>query len=163
MIVVSDTSPLTNLAAIGQFSLLHQLYTELHIPEGVWEELNAEGKRWPGRDEVEAADWVRRHTVQNQSLVTALRRDLGQGEAEGIALALELGADLILLDEQEGRHAAQRMGLRVIGVVGVLLDAKAQGVVEAVQPPLEALRQQAGFYLSESLYQSALVLAGESS
>jgi hypothetical protein len=76
---------------------------------------------------------------------------------------LELGADLILLDEQEGRHAAQRMGLRVIGVVGVLLDAKAQGVVEAVQPHLEALRQQAGFYLSESLYQSALVLAGESS
>ncbi len=162
MIVVSDTSPLTNLAAIGQFGLLRQLYAELHIPEGVWEELNAEGKRWPGRDEVEAADWVRRHAVQNQSLVTALRRDLGQGEAEGIALALELGADLILLDEQEGRHTAQRMGLRVVGVVGVLLDAKAHGVVDAVRPHLEALRQQAGFYLSESLYQSALALAGES-
>ena len=49
MIVVSDTSPLTHLAAIGQFGLLRQLYIGLHIPEGVWEELNAEGKRWPGR------------------------------------------------------------------------------------------------------------------
>ena len=163
MIVVSDTSPLTNLAAIGQFDLLRQLYTELHIPDGVWEELNAGGKRWPGADDVAAASWVKRHTVQNQSLVTALRRDLDQGEAEGIALALEIGADLILLDEKEGRHAAQRLGLRMVGVIGVLLDAKAHGAVTVVRPHLDALRQKAGFYLSESLYQSALASAGESS
>ena len=163
MIVVSDTPPLTNLAAIGQFDLLRQLYEELHIPEGVWAELNAEGKRWPGADEVEAASWVKRHAVQNESLVTALRRDLGQGEAEGIALALELGADLILLDENEGRHAAQRMGLRVVGVVGVLLDAKARGAVAEIRPQLDALRQKAGFYLSEALYQAALASADESS
>ncbi len=81
MIVVCNTSPLTNLAAIGQFALLHQLYGRLHIAEGVWEELNARGQHWPGRDEVATADWIERHTVQNQALVTALRRDLDRGEA----------------------------------------------------------------------------------
>jgi hypothetical protein len=76
MIIVCDTSPLTNLAAIGQFGLLRRLYDRVHIPYGVWDELNARGQRWPGRDEVAAADWIERHTVQNQALVTALQRDL---------------------------------------------------------------------------------------
>lgn len=55
MIVVCDTSPLTNLAAIGQFDLLRRLYTEIHIADGVWDELNVEGKRWPGADNVAAS------------------------------------------------------------------------------------------------------------
>ncbi len=162
MIVVSNTSPLTNLAALGQFDLLHRLYDKIHIAQAVWEELNARGQRWPGRDEVSAADWIKRHTVQNQPLVIALQRDLDPGEAESIALALELEAGLVLLDEKEGRHAAQRMGLRVVGVVGILLEAKASDVISAIRPLLDGLRQTAGFYLGESLYQHALTLAGES-
>jgi len=63
-------------------------------------------------------------------------RDLDRGEAESIALALELDAELTLLDEKEGRHAAQRLGLRVIGVAGVLLEAKANGAVDKVRPHL---------------------------
>ena len=162
MIVVRNTSPLTNLAATGQFSLVHQLYRRLHIAEGVWEELNATGRHWPGRDEIARADWIERHTVLNQALVTALRRDLDRGEAETIALALELNADLVLLDEREGRHAAQRLELRVTGVVGILLEAKSQGIIGAVLPHLDALRHKAGFYLSEPVYQAALAAAGES-
>ena len=161
MIVVSDTSPLTNLAAIGQFGLLRRLYAELYIADGVWDELNAEGERWPGRDQVAAADWIERRVVQNHALVTVLRRDLDRGEAESITLALELGADLVLLDEREGRRAATRLGLRVVGVVGILLEAKANGIVDEIRPHLDSLRQTAGFYLSESLHQHALMLAGE--
>ena len=161
MIVVSNTSPLTNLAAIGQFDLLHHLYGEIHIATGVWAELNAEGQSWPGRAQVAAAAWIQRYTAQNQTLVTALRRDLDQGEAESIALALELKADIILLDEKEGRHSAQRLGLRPIGVIGVLLEAKANNLIDRVGPYLQVLRQTAGFYLNESFYQSALDLAGE--
>jgi len=56
MIVVSNTSPLTSLAAIGQLDLLRRLYARLHIAQGVWEELNAGGRRWPGCDQVAAAD-----------------------------------------------------------------------------------------------------------
>lgn len=162
MIVVVNTSPLTNLAAISQFDLLHHLYGQLHIAQGVWEELNAEGQRWPGRDQVAGANWIERHVVQNRPLVTALQRDLDRGEAETIALALELEASLVLLDEWEGRHAAKRLGLRVMGVVGLLLEAKACGAVKAVRPHLDALRQAAGFYLGDSLYDHALSLAGES-
>jgi uncharacterized protein len=76
MIVVSNTSPLTNLAAIGQFDLLRRLFGEIEIPEGVWSELNANGKRWPGSLEVATATWIKRHMIKNQPLVTALRRDL---------------------------------------------------------------------------------------
>lgn len=162
MIVVANTSPLTNLAAIGQFDLLRRLYGQVHIPEGVWEELNAEGHRWPGRDEVAGVDWIERHAVQNRPLVTALQRDLDRGEAETIALALELEAGLVLLDEWEGRRAAKRHGLHVIGVVGLLLEARACGAVKTLRPHLDTLRQTAGFYLSDSLYDHALSLAGES-
>jgi hypothetical protein len=161
MIVVSNTSPLTNLASIGQFDVLRHLYTQVHIAQGVWEELNAEGGQWPGREVVAAADWIQRHTVRNEPLVTALRRDLDRGEAESIALALEVEADLVLMDEREGRHAAQRMGLDVVGVVGVLLEAKKAGVVGAIRPHLDSLRRGAGFYLSEDVYRYALALAGE--
>jgi predicted nucleic acid-binding protein len=161
MIVVSNTSPLTNLAAIGQFDLLHRLYGRVHIAEGVWEELNAGGRRWPGRYEVAAANWIERRPVQNRWLVTALQRDLDRGEAETIALALELGAEVVLLDEREGRRVAQRLGLRVVGVVGILLEAKSNGAITAVRPYLDSLRHTAGFYLDDALYSHALLLAGE--
>jgi hypothetical protein len=161
VIVVSNTSPLTNLAAVGQFDLLKHLFGSLHIAEGVWTELNADGKRWPGSEEVAAADWIDRHTVRNQDLVTALQRDLQQGEAETIALALELEADLVLLDEKEGRRAAQRQGLRVVGVVGLLIEAKVKGHIVEVTPWLDKLRQEAGFYLSDAIYRHAIDLAGE--
>lgn len=161
MIVVSNTSPLTNLAAIGQFAVLHRLYGQVHIAHGVWQELNADGKRWPGCAEVSQANWIEQHTVQNQDLVTALRRDLDRGEAETIALALQLGADLVLLDEREGRHAAQRLGLHVVRVVGILLEAKARNVIHLLRPHLDALRQEAGFYVDASLYQRVLALANE--
>jgi uncharacterized protein len=126
MIVVSNTSPLTNLASIGQLDLLRRLFEQITIAEEVWAELNANGQRWPGSLEVESAAWIKRHPVQDQPLVTTLKRDLDQGESESIALAVELNANLILLDEKEGRHAAQRLGLRVMGEVGVLLLARAK-------------------------------------
>jgi predicted nucleic acid-binding protein len=161
VIVVSNTSPLTNLAAIGLFDLLHRLYGQVYIAQGVWDELGAGGTHWPGYVEAARASWIKRCAVRNQDLVIALQRDLDRGEAESIALALEQRADLILLDEQEGRHAAQRLGLPVIGVIGVLLDAKARGTLGLVRPALDALRQEAGFYIDSLLYERALTLAGE--
>jgi uncharacterized protein len=85
---------------------------------------------------------------------------LDRGEAEGIALALELEAELILLDEHEGRRTADRLGLSVVGIPGVLLEAKAKGLIDTIRPLLDALRM-AGFYLSEPLYQRVLAIADE--
>jgi predicted nucleic acid-binding protein len=76
MIAVSNTSPLTNLAAIGQFDLLHRVFGQVYISDAVWSELNAQGKRWPGSLEVENAAWIVRQRIQNQPLVTALAETL---------------------------------------------------------------------------------------
>ena len=161
MIVVSNTSPLTNLAAINLFHLLQEMYGQILIADGVWAELNAYNQAWPGSREVAAAAWIERLTPKNQPVVSTLRRDLDRGEAETIALALELGADLVLLDERDGRYAAQRLGLKVVGVLGLLLEAKSKGYIEQVNPYLDALQQQAGFYIHEKLYQQVAKLAGE--
>ncbi len=94
-------------------------------------------------------------------MVTALRRDLDYGEAETIAVALDLGADLVLIDEREGRRHAQRLGLRTLGLVGLLIEPKARQLVDRIRPELIALRQQAGFFLSEAVFQEGIRLAGE--
>jgi predicted nucleic acid-binding protein len=67
MIVVSDTSVLTNLAAIRKFDLLCGLYGSVHVANGVWAELNAGGERWPGSREAESAERIRRLEVQNDT------------------------------------------------------------------------------------------------
>jgi predicted nucleic acid-binding protein len=103
--------------------LLHRLFGRVDIAHAVWDELNANGRSWPGRDEVARASWIVRETPSNGPLIRALQRDLDRGESESIALAVELGADLILLDEQDGRRLAQQQGLKPMGVVGVLLLA----------------------------------------
>lgn len=87
---------------------------------------------------------------------------LDEGESESIALAVELEADLILLDEQDGRRLAQQQGLRLMGVVGVLLLAKQQGLIDAIRPFLDALRNEAGFWLGADVYRLALEKARES-
>ena len=58
-------------------------------------------------------------------------------------------------------QTSQRLGLKVLGVIGILLDAKARRYIDRIQPELDALRQKAGFYLSQEVYDSALKLAGE--
>lgn len=163
MLVVSDTSPLTNLAAIGRLDLLRRLFGHIQIPEAVWWELNAGERSWPGRTEVANAEWIVRHGPSNLSLLTALRRDLDIGEAASIALALELRAELILIDEADGRHQARRQGLTTMGVAGVLLLAKRRGLIEMVRPLLDDLRLRAGFWLSQAVYEQMLTKAGESS
>ena len=68
MIIVSNTSPITNLAAIGQFELLHCLYGSIHIADAVWNELHADEYEWPGAVETASAGWIIRHSVSNRPL-----------------------------------------------------------------------------------------------
>ncbi len=112
MKVVSNTSPITSLAAIGRFELFRDLFGRIVIPEAVLQELNANARTWPGSGEVATADWVEIQSVENQVAVAALREHLDRGESEAIVLAAELKAGWILLDEADGRHTAKRMGLQ---------------------------------------------------
>jgi len=159
VIVVSNTSPITNLAAIGQLDLLRQLYQQIVIPEAVYRELTASSSQHPGAI-VQTLNWIATQAVTNQALVTALRLELDEGEAEAIALAQELSADLVLIDERDGRAIAARFGLRVIGLLGVLVEAKHQTLIPAVRPLLDALIRS-GFHISQNLYSRVLQAVGE--
>jgi predicted nucleic acid-binding protein len=162
MKIVSNASPLINLARIGKLGLLQKLYGELIIPAAVWQEIVVEGAGQPGADEVKTADWINQQDVTNKQLTQALKQELDAGEAEAIALALEIGADLLLMDEDLGREVARHLGLRYTGLIGVLIEAKRKGFVVSIKPCLDQLRDIAGFRLSEELYARVLQDQGES-
>lgn len=163
MIVVSNTSPITNLAAVGQLDLLRQLYENILIPQAVYEELTSGGGQQPGATEVQTFAWIETRAVKDRALVAALRGELDEGEAEAIALAKELAADLLLLDERRGRTVASRLALRFVGVLGTLIEAKQRGLLLTVKPVLDDLVTKAGFWVSPQLYTRILQVAGEES
>lgn len=161
MIVVSDASPLIALAAVGRLELLHRLYGEVLIPEAVYREVTTSAPHAIGAEEVKAAEWIRVQPVRERTLVVALSLELDAGEAAAIALAVESGADLLLMDERRGRLAAVRLGTHVIGVLGVLIEAKKTGMLPEVRPLLDALERNAGFHIGAALYRRVLSAAGE--
>ena len=164
MIVVSDTSPITNLAAIGQLDLLSHLYGRIVIPEAVYDEMVAAGKPVPGAIEVQTLSWIQVQNIDDVQRVAALQssqNNIDLGEAEAITLALELNAELLLMDERRGRALAQSCGLNVTGLLGVLLQAKRKGLISLVKPLVDELVEKADFRLSEQLYLSILQAANE--
>jgi predicted nucleic acid-binding protein len=102
MIVVSNSSPLVSLGAIGRFELLRDLYGGIAVPRAVHHEVAVQGTGRPGAVEVQSFDWITVCDINSPYVVTALQGKLDQGEAEAIALALELPADLLLMDERLG-------------------------------------------------------------
>jgi uncharacterized protein len=159
VIVVSDASPLIGLAVVQQIDLLRHLYGEVLIPDAVHREVVILAADAPGASEVSASSWIRVRRVEDRALVEALAAQLGSGEAEAIALAVEVAADIVLIDERRARAVATRLGRRVVGVLGVLVEAKARGHLLAVRPVLEALTIRAGFRVSPALF--AREAAGE--
>ena len=161
MITVCNTSPISNLIQIDALPLLGRLFTQITIPPEVAEELDAGTEAlgvWretPGAAEIEVV------SVANTDLVKELSTTLHAGESAAIVLALQVAGSFLIIDEVDGRKAATRLGLRVVGTVGVLLRAKEQQLVERVEPYLQALRTKARFWLSDKLYNHAMVLAGE--
>ena len=161
MSVVSNASALINLARIGKPDLLRELYGQLLIPQAVWQEVVVEGVGQPGADEVKSATWIKSQAATNRQLVRALQQDLDAGEAEAIALALEIKADLLLMDERLGRETARHLGLRYVGLIGVLIESKRKGLIGAIKPHLDALRDLACFHVKEALYLRVLQDEGE--
>jgi predicted nucleic acid-binding protein len=158
MIVVSNTSPINNLAAIAQLNLLPQMYGKVIIPEAVYEELTKIPVE--GTEEVKSSNWIEKRQAKNINLVEELKNKLDPGEAEAIALAIEIKADLLLIDERLGRGIAENLNLDIIGVLGILLEAKKRGLITLIQPLLEQLRNS-NFWIKPELYARVLALAGE--
>jgi hypothetical protein len=163
MPVVSNTSPLLNLAIVDQLHLLRQQFPEVITPAAVRGELQLDTSR-PGAAALRAAfaaGWLQEAPITNMHLAQSLRLDLDNGEAEAIALALEKNATHILLDERDARTAARLLGLRPVGVLGIVLLAKERGDLQAVQPVIDRLRNEAGFFIAGPLATRVLEAAGE--
>lgn len=161
MIVVSNTSPIINLTSIGQLDLLHQLYGKIIIPQAVYHEIAILGTGKAGAAEVRVSSWIERREVIAHPLAMSLQMELDQGESETIALAIESKADLLLMDERRGRTIASNLGLKSIGLLGVLMEAKYRGFIPAVKPIVDDLIVKAGFWVSKELYASILRAARE--
>ena len=161
MIVVSNTSPIVNLAVVGQLDMLRRLYGKVFIPQAVYDEIVVVGAGRAGAPEVKTAGWIEARQARDRVLFTSLQLELDEGESEAIALAAELDADLLLLDERKARAIASRLGLRFIGLLGILIEAKRAGLVPSVKPIMNELVHRAGFWIREDLYARVLQAAGE--
>lgn len=159
-VTVSDATPLIALAKIGQLSSLTAVFGKVYIPEAVYAEVVTLGSRRPGAEEIRSADWIEVQAVSGRTGVRNLLTWLDLGEAEALALAQELEAAWLLVDESKARAVAQGLGLNIIGTVGLLLVFKQMGLVDAVRPLLDQLRSQR-FRLSDTVYQAVLKRAGE--
>jgi uncharacterized protein len=153
MIVVSDTSPLTALLTVGEISILRELFSEVVIPEAVQMELC--------RTHSDLPDWIRVHVVRNRSSAAHFAQFVDLGEAEAIALAKELRADHLLIDERKGRRLAAQEGLSVIGLLGAVILARKRGLIPSARTLLERLDREAGVYLSHDVRESALKTVNE--
>ena len=163
MLVASNTSPISNLAVIGRLKLLRSQFREIWIPLAVQAELDRLSHPVALKEIQQAFQdgWIRPRALREDKVARLLATTLDPGEAEAIALALEMSADLILMDERDGRSAAERAGFRVTGVLGVLLRAKNEGQILLIKPEIDALRTRARFFLSARLQEKALEIAGE--
>ncbi len=160
IVVVSNTSPLSNLAAIGELPLLQQLYGTVIVPDAVAQELASAGADEPASAVIATFTWLQVRSLSNTALLNSLAQNLDSGEAAAIALAAELRADRLIIDERRGRRIARDLGIPITGLLGILLAAKQRQLVPRVQPLLDRL-VESGFWLRPELYAEILRLANE--
>lgn len=158
MNLVINASPLILLGKVGQIDLLRRLCDTVCVPEGVVSEIEME-KDDPACHALRMHAWLKRVSVSVPDSIKAW--DLGCGESEVVAYALEQPQYRPLLDDAEGKACALAFGLKPLGTGGLLVLAKRAGLLSSVHPVLRELRTQ-GFWISDGIIQTILHLAGES-
>ncbi|VVB72113.1 Uncharacterised protein [uncultured archaeon] len=158
--VVCNSTPLIHLSKAGRLYLLKDFFQEILVPKEVLVETIVNGNGSPYAREIEKSDWIRPIAIRDANLETALKLILDDDESAVIVLALEQNADLVLMDDYDGRAVAAEYSLRVAGTIGLLLKAKYEGKIVSLGHELDILKE-GGFWLSEGLYQRFLKEAGE--
>ncbi len=159
--IICNTSPLQYLHQLGCLHLLPSLAQRIIVPPAVVDELATGRVQGVDLPILEKLDWVSVRTPVSKSAIP-LVTDLGAGETEVLALALESTDCVAVLDDALGRRVATMLGIRLRGTLGLLLDAKKAGLITAVTPLLGQL-QVLGFRLSPQTRSAVLGLAGEPS
>lgn len=160
MIVVCDNSPLSALLAVGELDLLRTIYGEVYVPEAVMQEIRALSEKGIDISPILQAEWIKVCPVSAQSHIIFAPK-FHAGEIEAMLLALELRADWLIIDEHEGRKMATSLGIKIVGLLGILIRAKQEGLIPSLRVMLDNLHHHSNFRLSQPLREKALTLVGE--
>ncbi len=161
MIVVTDTSVILNLCFLAQQKLLPALFEVVITPPEVkweFERLAFQDDRFFG---LVFPEFIAVKAPQNTLPSLRHTKRLQVGEISAISLAVEIKAGVVLMDERAGRLAASELGLQTLGLLGVLLEAHKNGMIGSLKPFLDRLQNEARFWISPSVRQQVLRLAGE--
>jgi predicted nucleic acid-binding protein len=148
MIVIADTSPLNYLIRLGHPEILREIYGRVLVPRAVLIEMKhpeapPDVRAWASMP----PSWL--EEIEVTQLDESLSLELGRGEREAISLAIEVRADLLLIDERAGRQAAEARHIAVAGTLAVLLQASLRGYVDLPEA-MKQLRQH-GFRSSRTI------------
>lgn len=159
MIVIADTTPLISLLKIDKLILLKQLFGIVWIPDAVLLELTSNSSFADEAQKIKDCEYVRLVSVEDKKTVEILRRATGLdvGESEAIVLIEEQQGQLLLMDEAKGRNVARKMGIRIMGTIGILMIALEKHLLsyeETVQA-IEILRN-VGRHIKEDLYMALI-------
>jgi uncharacterized protein len=158
MIVISDTSPITNLMQVnGGLDILEKIFGKIIIAQTVYNELCQITSQ---KNIIDKQTWVDVLSAENTRLLAVLEEKLDKGEAESIVLAIELNADYLVIDEAKGRAIAESMGIKIVGLLGTLVKAKEKGIVSEVKPIIDDLKK-IGFRIHPTLYKHILKITNE--
>ncbi|WP_020539041.1 DUF3368 domain-containing protein [Lewinella cohaerens] len=148
-LVISDASCLIALEDIGELRILRGLFSQIVVTDIVREEIQAE-----------LPSWIKVSKDYEARELEILKLELDMGEASAIALALKNPGSRIILDERKGRKVAKRLGLKVIGTLGLIVRAKQKGIIPSGKEVLSKLENH-GFWLSERMKKNLLEKLGE--
>ena len=157
--IVCNTSPLQYLHQLGQLELLQQLCGEIIVPTAVVDELRVGRESGIDVPDPESIDWMDIQTPESTA-VLPLVTDLGRGETEVLALALELANVTVILDDKLARQVAESLSLPLTGTLGLLIQAKGKGLIAEVKPFLEQLNSL-GFRASQGTRKAVLKIVDE--
>lgn len=157
MIVVSDSSPLIALSCVDRLDLIELLFGTILVPVAVRDEVMGEAVKIA----TELPPFIRVESCAAELPIRFLKLHLHSGESEAISLALERGAQGIILDDKQAREIAAELGLKVIGTLGLLILAKQKGLLAEVRPIMSQIIERINFRLAPSVLNRALSLLDE--
>lgn len=157
--IICDTSPIQYLHQLDLLHIFQKLVGKIIVPPDVANELEEGRIRGYNLPEIRSLNWVSVRTPISMAALP-LVKDLGPGESQVLALALESKDSLVILDDFLAREVAQSLNIKFRGALGILLDAKKAGFIPSVAPLIDQL-QKLSFRLSKETRINILKLAGE--
>lgn len=158
MIVISDSSALISLLSVEKLDILGKLFETVMIPEAVYNEVF--NKKVSNLD-LKKTKFLQIEKVTDRKMVKLLKMQLGYGESEVIALALEKGIDRVIIDDKQARKVADKLGLKVIGTLGILILAKEKQVIKEVRPLVLSMMEKINFRIDRALLNKILGILNE--